>query len=74
MIISLEVGFWICLCCVGVLFLGFCFFPGFLESVMCVCVLACFPGILTYAAGVFTGLSMPAGVDGILGQVGGRLL
>lgn len=54
MIISLDAGFWICFCCVGVSFLGFCFFPGFLESYVCLCA-ACFPGMLAYAAGVFTG-------------------
>ena len=44
MIVGLGADFWICLCWVGILFLGFCFLSRFLKSLM---VFAYFLGLLT---------------------------
>ena len=57
MIIDLGGDFWVCLCWVGVLFFGFCFFFGFSE-----CVGVVFLVLLACSTGVF--MRMLAGVGG----------
>lgn len=46
MIIGLDSDFSVCLCWVHALFLGYCFFSGFLECVLAVCFLFYWPAWL----------------------------
>lgn len=59
MVVGLGADFWIGLCCVGVLFFGFCVLSGFSESVMRMC---CDVVVfLVRSAGMFKG-RVPKGV------------